>query len=214
MLAAVVSAAVARHRATVRRRRLHALQSDLLAESGARDVLAPPAHLLSLYRRLPLGGHARDCGGLAPLGDLFIASLEDRRRVRRRARPDGEPAGRRRAGALSAAGDPAGLHRDGRGFLQLAPALAQRSASRSPRAGLFAGLFFNPPFPFPYENNLAMVDFVQLQRAAAQVSRARLSGLRPSTPPGRSRRRCAIRCSVTSPRRCRPLRRRTYACRR
>jgi 4-amino-4-deoxy-L-arabinose transferase-like glycosyltransferase len=32
--------------------------------------------------------------------------------------------------------------------------------------GLFAGLFLNPPFPFPYENNLALVDFVQLHRAA------------------------------------------------
>jgi 4-amino-4-deoxy-L-arabinose transferase-like glycosyltransferase len=35
-------------------------------------------------------------------------------------------------------------------------------------AGLLTGLFLNPPFPFPYENNLAMVDFVELQRSAAQ----------------------------------------------
>ncbi len=35
-------------------------------------------------------------------------------------------------------------------------------------AGLAAGLFLNPPFPFPYENNLALVDFVHLHRAAAQ----------------------------------------------
>ena len=34
--------------------------------------------------------------------------------------------------------------------------------------GLIAGLIFNPPFPFPFENNLAMVDFVELQRTAAQ----------------------------------------------
>jgi hypothetical protein len=34
-------------------------------------------------------------------------------------------------------------------------------------AGLLAGLFWNPPFPFPLENNLAMVDFVKLQKAAA-----------------------------------------------
>jgi hypothetical protein len=34
-------------------------------------------------------------------------------------------------------------------------------------AGLFAGLYWNPPFPFPLENNLAMVDFVELQKAAA-----------------------------------------------
>ena len=35
-------------------------------------------------------------------------------------------------------------------------------------AGLVAGLFINPPFPFPYENNLAMADFVDLHRSAAQ----------------------------------------------
>ena len=34
-------------------------------------------------------------------------------------------------------------------------------------SGLFAGLYWNPPFPFPLENNLAMVDFVELQKAAA-----------------------------------------------
>jgi 4-amino-4-deoxy-L-arabinose transferase-like glycosyltransferase len=36
-------------------------------------------------------------------------------------------------------------------------------------SGLLAGLFLNPPFPFPYENNLALVDFVELHRAAAQA---------------------------------------------
>jgi 4-amino-4-deoxy-L-arabinose transferase-like glycosyltransferase len=35
-------------------------------------------------------------------------------------------------------------------------------------AGLVSGNFVNPPFPFPYENNLAMVDFVDLHRTAAQ----------------------------------------------
>jgi hypothetical protein len=38
-------------------------------------------------------------------------------------------------------------------------------------AGLFAGLivslFWNPPYPFPFENNYAMVDFVRLQELAA-----------------------------------------------
>src|SRR5262249_19763434 len=34
-------------------------------------------------------------------------------------------------------------------------------------AGLLIGLFFNPPYPFPFENNLAMVDFVQLHHSAA-----------------------------------------------
>jgi 4-amino-4-deoxy-L-arabinose transferase-like glycosyltransferase len=36
-------------------------------------------------------------------------------------------------------------------------------------AGLLAGAFLNPPFPFPYENNLAMMDFVELQKSAAQA---------------------------------------------
>jgi 4-amino-4-deoxy-L-arabinose transferase-like glycosyltransferase len=35
-------------------------------------------------------------------------------------------------------------------------------------AGLLTGLFLNPLFPYPYENNLAMVDFVDLHRSAAQ----------------------------------------------
>ena len=34
-------------------------------------------------------------------------------------------------------------------------------------AGMILGLFLNPPFPFPYENNLAMTDFVELQKSAA-----------------------------------------------
>ncbi len=38
--------------------------------------------------------------------------------------------------------------------------------------GLIAGLFINPVFPFPFEDNLAMIDFVQLQRTAAQYLQA------------------------------------------
>ena len=34
-------------------------------------------------------------------------------------------------------------------------------------AGLIASIFWNPPYPFPYENNYAMVDFVRLQQMAA-----------------------------------------------
>lgn len=34
--------------------------------------------------------------------------------------------------------------------------------------GLITGLFVNPVFPFPYEDNLAMADFVELQQTAAQ----------------------------------------------
>lgn len=35
-------------------------------------------------------------------------------------------------------------------------------------AGLVIANFWNPPYPFPFENNLAMVDFVHLQQAAAE----------------------------------------------
>lgn len=36
--------------------------------------------------------------------------------------------------------------------------------------GLIANLFWNPPWPFPYENNYAMVDFVRLQQLAARFA--------------------------------------------
>lgn len=38
--------------------------------------------------------------------------------------------------------------------------------------GLLVGLFMNPPYPFPFENNLAMVDFVDLHRDAASYLEA------------------------------------------
>lgn len=43
-------------------------------------------------------------------------------------------------------------------------------------AGLLAGLFVNPPYPFPFENNLAMVDFVQLHHRAAEYLEASYPG--------------------------------------
>lgn len=42
--------------------------------------------------------------------------------------------------------------------------------------GLVASLFWNPPYPFPYENNYAMVDFVRLQQLAAGFSERNLKG--------------------------------------
>jgi hypothetical protein len=39
-------------------------------------------------------------------------------------------------------------------------------------AGLLLGWFVNPPYPFPFENNLAMVDFVDLHRDAAEYLEA------------------------------------------
>jgi len=35
-------------------------------------------------------------------------------------------------------------------------------------AGLLLGIFMNPPYPFPYENNLAVADFVELHHSAAE----------------------------------------------
>jgi hypothetical protein len=43
----------------------------------------------------------------------------------------------------------------------------RRVAQAAMIAGLIFGLFWNPPWPFPYENNLAVVDFVGLQKDAA-----------------------------------------------
>ncbi len=42
-------------------------------------------------------------------------------------------------------------------------------------AGLVSGWFLNPPFPFPYENNFALVDFVRLHQAAAAYLEAHLA---------------------------------------
>lgn len=40
--------------------------------------------------------------------------------------------------------------------------------------GLVASLFWNPPYPFPYENNFSMVHFVRLQQAAADFAERHL----------------------------------------
>ena len=42
--------------------------------------------------------------------------------------------------------------------------------------GLIGSLFWNPPYPFPYENNLAMVDFVRLQALAASYAENNFAG--------------------------------------
>jgi hypothetical protein len=48
-------------------------------------------------------------------------------------------------------------------------------------AGLIASLFWNPPYPFPFENNLAMVDFVHLQQIAGAFAERHLAGRRIAT---------------------------------
>lgn len=44
--------------------------------------------------------------------------------------------------------------------------------------GLFIGLFWNPPYPFSFENNLAMTDFVGLEQDAASYLDATARGKR------------------------------------
>lgn len=41
--------------------------------------------------------------------------------------------------------------------------------------GLVVNIFWNPPYPFPYENNYAMVDFVRLQQLAASFAERQLA---------------------------------------
>jgi hypothetical protein len=48
-------------------------------------------------------------------------------------------------------------------------------------AGLAASIFWNPPYPFPFEDNYAMVDFVELQQAAAGYLESHLSRERIAT---------------------------------
>jgi len=43
-------------------------------------------------------------------------------------------------------------------------------------AGLVISIFWNPPYPFPFENNFAMVDFVTLQQAAGEYADSHLPG--------------------------------------
>ena len=48
-------------------------------------------------------------------------------------------------------------------------------------AGLIAGNFWNPPYPFPFENNLAFTDFVGLQQTAAEFVSRNYPGERIAT---------------------------------
>jgi hypothetical protein len=47
--------------------------------------------------------------------------------------------------------------------------------------GLAVSLFWNPPYPFPYENNFAMVDFVRLQQLAAGFAERHLQNRKIAT---------------------------------
>lgn len=67
-------------------------------------------------------------------------------------------------------------------------AFAVATSTYTPRARLWSNLgliglllggwYLNPPYPFPLENNLAVVDFVQLQKEAAQYVESNYPGSR------------------------------------
>lgn len=61
------------------------------------------------------------------------------------------------------------------------PSLATRIGQFALVAGLLLCLFWNPPYPYPYENNLAMVDFVRLHQQAADFVERSYPGERITT---------------------------------
>jgi hypothetical protein len=52
---------------------------------------------------------------------------------------------------------------------------ARVTATTGLAVGLLVSLFWNPPYPFPYENNYAMIDFVRLQQLAAHFAERNLA---------------------------------------
>jgi hypothetical protein len=61
------------------------------------------------------------------------------------------------------------------------PKLPRLAIGTALAVGLICSLFWNPPYPFPFENNYAMVDFVELQEAASYYIQDRLPGARIAT---------------------------------
>ena len=57
----------------------------------------------------------------------------------------------------------------------------RRTSHIAMAALLVVGLFWNPPYPFPWENNLAMTDFVRLEQDAASFLEALPPGKRIAT---------------------------------
>ncbi len=66
------------------------------------------------------------------------------------------------------------------------PSSWRQTSSTALILALFIGWFWNPPYPFQYEDNLAMIDFVRLQESAAgfledTAPRARIASMWPFT---------------------------------
>jgi hypothetical protein len=65
--------------------------------------------------------------------------------------------------------------------LSLFPRKPRLICSAAMLAGLTVGIFVNPPYPFPYEDNLAFADFVRLQSEAADYLSHSYSGAQVTT---------------------------------
>lgn len=65
--------------------------------------------------------------------------------------------------------------------LSLFPRKPRLICSAALLAGVTAGIFINPPYPFPYEDNLAFADFVRLQADAAAYLNRWYPGARVTT---------------------------------
>jgi hypothetical protein len=65
--------------------------------------------------------------------------------------------------------------------LALIPKVPRLIAATALGSGLLASLFWNPPYPFPFENNYAMDDFVELQQTAAEYIQNHMPASRVAT---------------------------------
>ncbi len=61
------------------------------------------------------------------------------------------------------------------------PSFLTRVGQAATFAGFLLFLFWNPPYPYPFENNLALVDFVRLHQSAADYLERTLPGEKVTT---------------------------------
>jgi hypothetical protein len=61
------------------------------------------------------------------------------------------------------------------------PLLPRVLASAALLAGMIVANWINPPYPFPYENNLAFADFIQVQQQASRFLAREYAGARIDT---------------------------------
>ena len=114
----------------------------------------------------------------------------------------GQPAGWGYARTLSASGSPAHIYCDGRGIPTGAPALALRRSNGS-RRWLGSRPFPQSAFPVPLRKQSRVWSTSSIFTATPLNSSKNLTRTKPSTPPGRSPKLCAIPRSATSTAPCR-----------